>query len=195
MAFNNSFTAVTGATYTAAQYNTHTRDNFSAIWAYTTAGDIVYATSSTALARLGIGTAGYILGSSGSAPLWVDGTRYISMPLNGDVALTTGDGQAYFDIGPGLAGYNITFVGLIRASGTGVPLVQLARIRSGAAVDVLSTRVSIDSGETSSSTAAAAPVINASNDDLASRDILRADVDTSGTSTLYCVLTVGVKLP
>lgn len=52
MAFDNSFTAVVGATYTAAQYNTHVRDNFTAVWVYTAAGDIAYATSATALARL-----------------------------------------------------------------------------------------------------------------------------------------------
>lgn len=52
MAFNNSFTAVVGATYTAAQYNTYVRDNFTAVWVYTAAGDMVYATSATALARL-----------------------------------------------------------------------------------------------------------------------------------------------
>lgn len=57
MAFNNSFTAVVGATYTAAQYNTHVRDNFTAVWVYTSAGDIVYASSSTTLARLAKGTA------------------------------------------------------------------------------------------------------------------------------------------
>jgi hypothetical protein len=55
MSFNNSFTAVTGATYTAAQYNTHVRDNLTAIWVYTTAGDIAYAAGATSLARLGIG--------------------------------------------------------------------------------------------------------------------------------------------
>lgn len=70
MAFNNSFTAVTGATYTAAQYNTYTRDNFTAIWVGTTAGDLDYYSSSTSKARLGIGASNTILGSSGSAPLW-----------------------------------------------------------------------------------------------------------------------------
>lgn len=55
MSFNNSYTAVTGATYTAAHYNTHTRDNWTAVWVYTTQGDIAYATSSTSLSRLGIG--------------------------------------------------------------------------------------------------------------------------------------------
>jgi len=71
VSFNNSFTAVTGATYTAAQYNTHVRDNLTAIWVYTTAGDISYATGATTLARLGIGAAGAILRSTGSAPAWL----------------------------------------------------------------------------------------------------------------------------
>ncbi len=72
MAYNNSFTAVTGATYTAAQYNTYVRDNFTAIWVYTTAGDLAYATSSTALSRLAIGTAYKFLqvNSAATAPQW-----------------------------------------------------------------------------------------------------------------------------
>lgn len=71
MSFNNSFTAVTGATYTAAQYNTHTRDNLTAIWVYTTAGDIAYATSATALARLGIGAnTTTVLMPAAGVPTW-----------------------------------------------------------------------------------------------------------------------------
>ena len=70
MAFNNSFTAITGATYTAAQYNTYTRDNLTAIWVYTTAGDIAYATGATTLARLGIGSNYKVVRSNGSAPTW-----------------------------------------------------------------------------------------------------------------------------
>lgn len=70
MAFNNGFTAVTGATYTAAQYNTYVRDNFSAIWVGTTAGDLNYYSSATAKSRLAIGAANYILTSSGTAPQW-----------------------------------------------------------------------------------------------------------------------------
>lgn len=70
MAFNNSFTAVTGATFTAAQYNTYVRDNFTAMWVYTTAGDIVYATSSTALNRLALSVGGVLYGGA-SAPAWL----------------------------------------------------------------------------------------------------------------------------
>lgn len=73
MAFNNTFTAVVGATYTAAQYNTYVRDNLTAVWVYTTAGDIVYATSATALARLGKPSIDSVLsmGNSG-VPSWLD---------------------------------------------------------------------------------------------------------------------------
>jgi hypothetical protein len=72
MAYDNSFTAVVGATYTAAQYNTHVRDNLTAIWVYTSAGDIAYATSATALARLAKGTAYQHLrmNAGATAPEW-----------------------------------------------------------------------------------------------------------------------------
>ena len=191
MSFNNSFTAVTGATYTAAQYNTHTRDNLTAIWVYTTAGDLTYASSSTSLARLGIGPIGDQLLSSGSAPLWADGSRYIPVQLNADVALVTGDNAGVFFIPPGLNGWNITFVGAVRASGgTGVPALQLRNITDG--VDVLSTKVTIDSGEVYSGTAATPAAIDTSKDDVATGDQFAWDVDVAGSST-YCIAMVGLK--
>lgn len=72
MAFDNSFTAVTGATYTAAQYNTYTKGNFTAIWVGTTAGDMEYYASSTSKSRLGIGNSYDMLrvNSGGTAPEW-----------------------------------------------------------------------------------------------------------------------------
>jgi hypothetical protein len=38
-----------------------------------TAGDILYASSSSVLTKLGIGSSGYVLSSSGSAPTWLNG--------------------------------------------------------------------------------------------------------------------------
>lgn len=69
MAYTSGFTAVTGATYTAAQYNTYTRDNLTAIWVYTTAGDIAYATSATTLARRALVVGGLMYGGA-STPSW-----------------------------------------------------------------------------------------------------------------------------
>lgn len=194
MAFNNSFTAVTGATYTAAQYNTHVRDNFTAIWVYTTAGDISYATSATTLQRLGIGAVGSVLGSSGSAPRWVDGTRYIVMQLNSDVALAVGDGQAWFFVPPGLDGYDITYVGASRApGGTGVPQFQIRNVPL--TQDLLSTKITIDSGEEWSGDAATPPVINTANDALVVGYRWAVDVDAAGTNSFNCVVIIGAKKP
>lgn len=61
---------VTGQIYSAANYNTYVKGNIDAIWVYTTQGDIVYASSASALARLGIGAANTLLKSTGSAPAW-----------------------------------------------------------------------------------------------------------------------------
>lgn len=70
MAFTSPMTAVTGATYTAAQFNTHVRDNLNAIWVGTTAGDMAYWTSATTRARLAKGAANTVLMNNGSVPSW-----------------------------------------------------------------------------------------------------------------------------
>ncbi len=70
MSFNNAYTAVTGATYAASDYNTSTKGNFTAIWVGTTAGDMDYYTSSTAKARLALVTGGLLYGGA-SSPAWL----------------------------------------------------------------------------------------------------------------------------
>lgn len=194
MAFNNSFTAVTGATYTAAQYNTHVRDNLSAIWVGTGVGDMDYYTSSTTKARLAAPSAGSMLLHTGSAPAWVSGTRYMQFLVNTDVALAVGDDQVRFRIPAGLNGWNITSVAASRKSGgTGVPQFQIRNVTDG--VDVLSTKLTIDSGETDSLTAATAAVIDTSKDDVATGDQFSIDVDAAGTASLYCVVEIGFTKP
>lgn len=169
------------------------RDNFTAIWVGTTAGDLNYYTSATAKARLAIGTAGQILMSTGSVPSWVTGERYIPIYLNADVPLVVGDYQGWFMIPPALNGWNITHVSAMRRSGTGVPAIQLRNVTD--AVDVLSTKVTIDTSEVTSNTAATPPVINTAVDDVASYDIFAVDVDVAGTATLNCVFYVGLTKP
>jgi hypothetical protein len=112
--------------------------------------------------------------------------------LNADVALITGDDKGRFFIPPGLNGWNITYVGAVRASGgTGVPTFQLRNVTD--AVDVLSTKVTIDSGETYSGSAATPPVIDTSKDDVATGDIFAVDVDVAGTNSLNCIFMTGLK--
>lgn len=67
-------TVISGDSWSASQQNTYGRDNDLAYWVYTTAGDLAYATSSSALTRLGIGSAYQILrvNDSATAPGWAN---------------------------------------------------------------------------------------------------------------------------
>jgi len=163
MAFNNSFTAVVGATYTAAQYNTHVRDNFTAVWVYTSAGDIVYASSSTTLARLAKGTAyqhlrmnvgatapewgGYIAGKakrtsnqsiSNASPTNV---QFDSAPISRLVTWSGGDNTKLTIGASGLFFYGFTFS---FDGGSGYREANI--LKHGAAL--LETRIATAAGET-----------------------------------------------
>jgi microcystin-dependent protein len=70
MAYSAVPAVVTGQTYLASDYNTYIKDNLAALWQYTTAGDIVYATSSSTLSRLGVGANGKVLTVTAGLPAW-----------------------------------------------------------------------------------------------------------------------------
>lgn len=193
MAYTTPYVFTALELLTAAKMNA-IQDNISAIWVGTTAGDQDYYVSASAKQRVVIGTAGQIWMSNGSAPGWVSGERYIPVYLNSDVALTVGDFQGWFMIPPALNGWNITWVAAMRkAGGTGVPEFQLRNVTD--AVDILSTKVTIDSGETKSGTAAIPPVINTAVDDVATYDIFAVDVDVAGTNSLNCMFMAGFTKP
>ncbi len=61
---------VTGQTYSAANFNTHIRDNINGIWVLTTAGDMLYATGASAAARLAL-VPGGVMYAGASAPVWL----------------------------------------------------------------------------------------------------------------------------
>ena len=61
---------IDGDTIDGVWLTTYIRDNFQALWKFTTLGDLIYATASNALARLGIGSEGQILKVSGGVPAW-----------------------------------------------------------------------------------------------------------------------------
>lgn len=189
MAFTSPLTAVSGATFTAAQFNTNVRDNLNAIWVGTTAGDMDYYSSSTAKSRVAIGANGSYLSSNGSAPGWTLLYRYMGFLLNTSVALGAGDDAVRFRIPAAMNGWVIKSVAASRKSGTGTPTIQIRNVTDG--VDVLSTRLTIDSGETDSSTAATAAVINTSNDDVATGDQFAIDIDSAGTNTLFLWVEIG----
>jgi len=100
-------------------------------------------------------------------------------PLN---SVATGDGAFYFTVPAEINTWILTAVHarVITAGTTNTTDIQIHNVTD--AVDMLSTKLTIDSAETGSDTAAAAAVINTSNDDVATNDLLRIDVDAVSTT-------------
>jgi len=95
---------------------------------------------------------------------------------------TTGDGKAYFTIPPSVGGMDLVGIHgrVITAGTTGTLTIQLRNVTQ--ATDFLSTRLTIDSAETGSDTAAAAAVIDTANDDVAAYDLIAVDSDVIHTT-------------
>lgn len=93
--------------------------------------------------------------------------------------VTTGDGQGYLFVTPTISGMNLVgvYARVITAGTTGTTQIQISRNRSGSLGDMLSTKLTIDSSELDSTTAASQAVINGSFDDVLTTDLLRIDVD------------------
>lgn len=119
--------------------------------------------------------------------------RVLGFQLNTDVALNVGDDAIRFRIPSSLNGWNISSVAMSRKSGTGVLTVQIRNVTD--AVDVLSTKLTIDTSETDTLTAATAAVIDTTKDDVATGDQFAIDVDVAGTSTLYAWVEIGFTKP
>ena len=106
----------------------------------------------------------------------------------------TGDGKKYFHIPSPLNGAVLSEVHafVVTAGVTGTTDIQIHNVTD--AVDMLSTKITIDSEETGSETAATAAVINAATDDVAVNDVLRIDIDdisTTAAKGLYVTLIFG----
>jgi hypothetical protein len=111
------------------------------------------------------------------------------------VTVTTGNGKKYIPLLTDFNGMNIVevYARVITAGTTGTTTIQINNSRTG---DVLSTRITIDSGETGSNTAAAPAVINATKDDIATYDNLRIDVDgIQTTAPLGLIVVIGFQYP
>lgn len=106
--------------------------------------------------------------------------EYVVFAFTTNVAV--GDGAGYAVIPAALNGFNLVRVHarVITAGTTGTTDIQIHNVTQVA--DMLSTKLTIDSGETGSDTAATPPVIDTGNDDVATNDLLRIDVDAVSTT-------------
>jgi hypothetical protein len=109
--------------------------------------------------------------------------------------LETGDGKAYVRVPAKCSGFDLVAVAaaVTTASSSGTPTIQIYNVTQ--AADMLSTRITIDANETDSSTAASAAAIDTGNDDVATGDLLRIDVDTAGTGTKGLIVEMTFQLP
>lgn len=96
----------------------------------------------------------------------------------------TGDGKTGFEIPLELNGFNLVAVRkTVDAAGTtGTDDTQVRRVRSGTSADMLSTKMTIDSTEASTATAATPAVIDAANDDVVTGDMIYVDQDAVQTT-------------
>lgn len=100
-----------------------------------------------------------------------------------DVVTGDGAGDVFWRVPSTFNGMDLVAVAAhVQTAGTtGTTDIQIARTRSGSTVDMLSTKITIDSAEVDSMTAAAA-VIDTSNDDVQTGDRIRFDVDAVSTT-------------
>ena len=124
----------------------------------------------------------------------VFGTAVLCIPI-GDSATSAAvaDGTWGVAVPSSMNGMNVVNVIAVAytAGVTGTTEFQLRRRRAGASADVLSTRITM-----AAQTVCSDGVINASNDDLATGDILYADVDViETTAPLGVQLIVEARLP
>lgn len=103
--------------------------------------------------------------------------------VEGATDVETGDAACYFTVGDTLNGMDLIdcHARVITAGTTGTTDIQFARYRS-SWVDMLTTKLTIDSGETGSEDADTAFSINTSNDDVAEHDLIRIDIDAVSTT-------------
>jgi hypothetical protein len=168
----------------------------------TAATSTVYALTvkegSTVRATLNPGDAEVFL-SSGSA--WTRLNRpkriYVDIVAFGTTVDTAiGDGKAYWQVPALFSNMNLVYVlaWVATAGTTNTTDIQIYNVTQTA--DMLSTVITIDTGEVSSATAAAAAVIDTGNDDVAVSDMLRIDVDAvSTTAAKGLTVRLGFELP
>lgn len=139
-------------------------------------------TATTQAAAAVVSAAAAAASAAAAATSTTKATTLIVTDPNG-AALTTGDGKLYYPIGPELNGYNLISPGasVSTVSSSGLPTIQLRRVRAGASADMLSTKITIDANEVDSATAVTPPVVDTANDDLQTGDQIHIDIDVAGT--------------
>ena len=146
MAWTAPRTWVAGELVSAALLNTHVRDNLleTAVAKSTVAGDLTYATAANALARLGIGSSGFVLESTGGVPAW--------RAQNMGVIFSTTLGSAAASVaisGISTSWANLMLVASIRGTDAGASVAGLLQLNSDNSTNYDYQRLNVTAGTVS----------------------------------------------
>jgi hypothetical protein len=95
-------------------------------------------------------------------------------------AIATGDGKMYFAVPDELSGLDLKSCGAhLYTAGSGLTQVQLHNVDS--AVDMLTSKIEIDTAEKDSKDATSAAVINTGADGVATGEEIRVDIDAAAS--------------
>lgn len=116
--------------------------------------------------------------------------------FNPTTAWSTGDGKIGFHVPPSMNGMDLIYIHAeaTTAGTTGTSTCQIRNVTQ--AADMLSTLVSLDTTETGSDTAITPAVIDTDNDDVATNDFIKIDVDAIHTTPAKGLnITMSFRLP
>lgn len=122
------------------------------------------------------------IGDSGTTYNVIKISSAVIQVTAGHVGLSTGDGKAYFSVPEELNGLNLVscYARVVTAGTTGTTDIQIRNVTD--SQDMLSTKLTIDSGENGSDTAATAAVVDTDHDDVATNDLIAIDIDAVSTT-------------
>jgi len=127
------------------------------------------------------------------------GTRYVQcVVFDFTTDIAEGDGKFYIHIPAGLNGMDLVeaHAKVITVGDGSTVNIQIHNLTD--TTDMLSTALTIDDGELDSKDAGTGVVINASEDDVVTNDVLRIDVDGNGGDTTVAkglIVTLGFRMP
>lgn len=150
-----------------------------------TDGELLTWNSSGVATTVLVGTSGHILTSNGTGaePTMQALTENVQLIIfNPTVDMATGDGILGFHIPPSMNGMDLIYVHaeVTTAGTTGTCDIQVRNATQ--AADMLSTKLTVDSAETGSDTAATPAVIDTANDDVTTNDFIKIDIDAVHTT-------------
>jgi len=116
--------------------------------------------------------------------------------FDSDVDCEVKDGAGYFHIPPELDGMDLVYIHVfaVTAGTTGTMDIQVHNVDN--ILDMLTTKLTVDSAETKSATAATPAVIDTSGDHVNTDDIIRIDFDVVQTTAAKgATVTLGFQTP